>query len=818
MTGDTNEVLYTLNTTTGAATRVGSSTAFGSNVRWPNGLASVGGTLYLVDRGNNALYSLHTTTGAATRIGTSNNFGVSETDPIALGSIGNTLYMVGQDNRILYSLDIIGTPGRAGIAPTERVPAVTYRAARPAGLIITPPSDPLDTWGFDSPVSPWFDGAPSLTTEQTTLFRAQRKILGDPDKGDVIRDLWQESKVVGHYGQDGTIGIDGIPGIDGVPGQDGATGARGSPGVGYEFIYALTNGLVPSVPLNTWGYDQPISPWQDDPGSITETLTTQWVAVRRVPGLPEAGDVIVAEWGTPEVYSHYGTAGRDGTDGTDGTDGIDGADGEDGAGIEYVFRTTDGTVPDLPSNTFTYDLPVAPWTDGAPSLTAQQNTIFRAQRKIVGTPAVGDVVPAQWGGLGAVAHQGADGVAGADGAEGRDGTDGTDGADGQDGIDGIAGADGEDGAGLEYVFASTDGSGVIISGVFTPTLPSLPLNSWGFDQPRGVWTDDAPTLTDTKNTLFRSQRKIVGTPAVGSAVTDTWTTPKGVGRHGVDGVAGVAATSYYTGYIYRRSINQPTNPAGGSFNFTTDILTPPRNWEFIIPAGNDQLWVSFQVFSIQGDTGLANSVSWSTPARTASGIDGVGLEQAYASTTTETMPIAPNRSWGYKSYTGSTWHTQLQSLSTTAPYVWASFRPTIGIPAIGASVTGVWGPVGLVSRLGPRGVAGVDGFGFEYIFYRTTGASVRPPAPSNSWGYDRPANGWLDNHPGLSDTYIAIWWAYRRVHVNVRPGDAVSALWVVSGAPISLRGATGVTGPTGEKGNKGDDGEKGTDGFDLNNR
>ena len=81
MVGTTNDWLYTLNTTTGVATRVGSSSQFGVSESFPTGLASHNGTLYMVGTQTDVLYTLNTTTGVATRVGSSTAFGVSENNP-----------------------------------------------------------------------------------------------------------------------------------------------------------------------------------------------------------------------------------------------------------------------------------------------------------------------------------------------------------------------------------------------------------------------------------------------------------------------------------------------------------------------------------------------------------------------------------------------------------------------------------------------------------------------------------------------------------------------------------------------------------------
>ena len=84
MVGAHNDVLYTLDRTTGVATRVGSATAFGVSESLPNGLAWDGTNLYMVGQRNNVLYTLDRTTGVATRVGSATAFGVSEGTPAGL--------------------------------------------------------------------------------------------------------------------------------------------------------------------------------------------------------------------------------------------------------------------------------------------------------------------------------------------------------------------------------------------------------------------------------------------------------------------------------------------------------------------------------------------------------------------------------------------------------------------------------------------------------------------------------------------------------------------------------------------------------------
>ncbi len=113
MVGWNNDVLYTLNIDStdgspdGRAYRVGSTAAgFDVGESVPTGLAAINNILYMVGTTNDALYTLDTTTGGAAQVGSvSAGFNVGETNPRGLAAIGTTLYMVGLTNADLYTLD-----------------------------------------------------------------------------------------------------------------------------------------------------------------------------------------------------------------------------------------------------------------------------------------------------------------------------------------------------------------------------------------------------------------------------------------------------------------------------------------------------------------------------------------------------------------------------------------------------------------------------------------------------------------------------------------------------------------------------------------
>ena len=163
MLGDSTNALYTLDTTTGQAAQIGTTTRFGVGETEPRGLSWHNGQLYMIGNDANGLYTLDTVTGEATPItnnepGTlygvashrgelyvtadssfaamgrlyrvdldtlaftqigEDNFGVGEVYPRGIASHGSPaqLYMLGSFNRALYTLDAdTGIAVRVGAA------------------------------------------------------------------------------------------------------------------------------------------------------------------------------------------------------------------------------------------------------------------------------------------------------------------------------------------------------------------------------------------------------------------------------------------------------------------------------------------------------------------------------------------------------------------------------------------------------------------------------------------------------------------------------------------------------------------------------
>ena len=131
--------LFTLNTSTGNATKVGTLTNFGVSEDRPSGLAydTKRNVAYFVGFTTDALYTIDLTTGAVTRIGAETAFGVGETDPSALMYVPttDTLYLVGNTIGALHTLNIsTGRATRVGSATLfgvneNRATGLTYNSS-----------------------------------------------------------------------------------------------------------------------------------------------------------------------------------------------------------------------------------------------------------------------------------------------------------------------------------------------------------------------------------------------------------------------------------------------------------------------------------------------------------------------------------------------------------------------------------------------------------------------------------------------------------------------------------------------------------------
>ena len=693
---------------------------------------------------------------------------------------------------------IEGQDGEDGVGP-EYIFCVYNSATLPTGL------RPLNSWGYDSPGSrtsgsnsvTWHDDPPALTQEGQYLFRAQRIATGGPDKGDAVyvaadtRTHWTVPKVVGRW----------------IKGQDGEDGQ------GVEYIFcAYTASVLPARfrPDNAWKFDQPGAKtasgetvtWGDDAPALDVTNAYLFRAQRRTSGYPDAGDTVYdssnpeTAWSLPKNLGKYSEA-------------------IDGVGAEYIFcRYTGDTLPAgfHPDNAWKYDQPgskkvgqvTVTWQDDLPDLTSTYKILFRCQRRVQGFPDAGDTVydssdsRTAWSAPKVVGRF----------------------SEGQDGVDGV---------GVEYIFCRFN----------SDTLPSgfHPDNTWKYDQPgsrtvnskKVTWRDDAPSLSKTQNTLFRSQRKTTGFPSAGDTVYDTsdadtaWTTPKVVGRYivGSDGADGVGYEYVFARYgsetlpANRRPLNSWTfdspgtvgtgasavqwHDAGPSLTPTLNILFRSQRKVFGTPAKGTTVYDAND-----------SETHWSVPAIVGrygqdgqDGDSGLSTESVWLLYDERVLPnqVYPLNKWGFnrggdteETYRGRiwTWETDPPAVNRLFRYVFEARRTYRGILQDGDSVSNNWSAPRLAYAYGDPGDAS-DTVDFERWFpwahgfpydNRRNNANVATSGGGYWYAKGYLEDGevtlqWYDNAGDVPGNPTRFWRAHRNVQRST-PGP-----WDVTNQPSS---------------------------------
>lgn len=157
--------------------------------------------------------------------------------------------------------------------------------------------------------------------------------------------------------------------------------------------------------------------------------------------------------------------------------------------------------------------------------------------------------------------------------------------------------------------------------------------------------------------------------------------------------------------IWKRSATAPATPAGGSFDFTTQITTPPSGWSATIPAGSDPAYSATAIAFKTGMGGSADFGAWSAPVLTiangadgapgtagtdgADGADGVTLYTwyAYADAPDGTFNFTTGNP-GNRVYQGiATGKTTATESTDPAEYVWSQYvgPPNFGLAAFDAN-------------------------------------------------------------------------------------------------------------------------------------
>lgn len=250
----------------------------------------------------------------------------------------------------------------------------------------------------------------------------------------------------------------------------------------------------------------------------------------------------------------------------------------------------------------------------------------------------------------------------------------------------------------------------------------------------------------------------------------------------------------YTRFAYTESSVPPPTPIGGT--------VPPKDpnnkytWTMDPPQGDPEkgIWVWQSIQTVYSDKSTSG---WSEPFRLTGadgkdGNDGNDIEFVYKITQNNSAPTLPANS-NRDDYTepNNGWYDNPQGVSETWQYEWVAQRTK---PAAKAG-TGNWGNWQGPTLWSKWGEKGMDGDGYEYIYYRTQAENIAPDTPvaaNNTDDEARPQafiNGvaqtttspggmyWTDDPQGVRENLMFEWVSVRKKTDGVWSAFQKPAIW-----------------------------------------
>lgn len=250
----------------------------------------------------------------------------------------------------------------------------------------------------------------------------------------------------------------------------------------------------------------------------------------------------------------------------------------------------------------------------------------------------------------------------------------------------------------------------------------------------------------------------------------------------------------YTRFAYTESSVPPPTPIG-------DTVPPkdPNNkytWTMDPPQGDPEkgIWVWQSIQTVYSDKSTSG---WSEPFRLTGadgkdGNDGNDIEFLYKITQENKKPDLPANS-NRDDYTepANGWHDNPQGVSETWQYEWVAQRTK---PAAKAG-TGNWGNWQGPTLWSKWGEKGMDGDGYEYIYYRTQAENIAPDTPVAANNTDDEARPqafidgvaqtttspggmyWTDDPQGVRENLMFEWVSVRKKTDGVWSAFQKPAIW-----------------------------------------
>ena len=246
------------------------------------------------------------------------------------------------------------------------------------------------------------------------------------------------------------------------------------------------------------------------------------------------------------------------------------------------------------------------------------------------------------------------------------------------------------------------------NGVLTGTIPT-------------GWTQLLPDVANG-NVLWAIQAVAVNTTTSDNILNTEWNAAKVLSINGTNGNPGAPGISVFVATVYLQSATLPDTPSAttSSYNFTTNVLTPPTGWSSTQPATTTTpTYACNYTFTGAPGATATGTGNWSTPyIEAVNGTPGAPGEyrdviQLYL--TSGTVPTAPTSiPYNFSTNTIGTQTGGTAGWSLTRPT--ATTTPTYVITALAATTTpatdvtlSTWTTPVIAAQVGTNGAPGTRG-------------------------------------------------------------------------------------------------------------
>ena len=317
----------------------------------------------------------------------------------------------------------------------------------------------------------------------------------------------------------------------------------------------------------------------------------------------------------------------------------------------------------------------------------------------------------------------------------------------------------------------------------TPTGGFYDFASNTLNAPPG-WTEDFPVNNNVNIYVSRSTAMTIGANTID--LTLIWSTPIIAYERGeIGGSLSVAEIT-----VYKRVSAKPDRPIGGSFDFSTQLLTAPAGWSVGIPEGTGPVYVSITLAVVNRPTETDTTLDWSDPVIAfrdgASALVVTELQLFRRSAVIPDTPVggsyalthAANGEFSTVVTPPDGWTIAVPSGSDPA-YVTTTFG-SVGTPALGVTASvqlANWSAPVVAFADGSNTGGGEPGASVDIIFRRSP---TKPDTPAPSAG--TPA-GWVTNPDNVTGATGTIWAVFGHKMVG---GTLFN--WV---APVKVEGSDG---------------------------